>query len=146
MATADHPRHTPIQRFHPIRRNQLEQNQDSTLKLSNSRINNHFMIAPDSADCTPFLKALGDKTRWRIVEQLLSGTKTVNELADLLKVSQYNVSKQLRMLSQAGIVETEKRGKYVHCRMVPEMQRNMAKNKNQLDLGCCVFKFEPKCC
>ena len=104
------------------------------------------MVAPDSAVCTPYLKALADKTRWRIVEELLSASKTVNELVKHLNVSQYNVSKHLRILREAGIVEAEKRGKHVHCRIVPEFQRRVAKNKNQLDLGCCVFKFEQKCC
>jgi hypothetical protein len=33
------------------------------------------MTKPDSECCTPFLKALEDKTRWRIVRELLSGSR-----------------------------------------------------------------------
>jgi DNA-binding transcriptional ArsR family regulator len=100
------------------------------------------MTTPDSECCTPFLKALSDKTRWRIVEEALSGPITVSELARRLRVSQYNISKHLRILREAGIVESTRRGKHVHCRIVPAFQRRVAKNKNQLDLGCCVFRFE----
>jgi DNA-binding transcriptional ArsR family regulator len=97
---------------------------------------------PDAGCCTPFLKALADKTRWRIVQELLASPLTVSELAERLEVSQYNVSKHLRILRQAGIVEAARRGKHVHCRIVPVFQRCVANDKNQLDLGCCVFRFE----
>ena len=100
------------------------------------------MKTRDSDCCAPFLKALADKTRWRIVEELLSGPVTVCELAARLKASQYNTSKHLRVLRQAGIVEATRRGKHVHCRIAPAFQRRVARNKNQLDLGCCVFRFE----
>jgi DNA-binding transcriptional ArsR family regulator len=100
------------------------------------------MKTPDSQCCAPFLKALGDKTRWRIVQELLAGPETVSELTERLKVSQYNVSKHLRVLRQSGIVEAVKRGKNVHCRIVPDFQRPVGKNKSQLDLGCCVFRFD----
>jgi DNA-binding transcriptional ArsR family regulator len=100
------------------------------------------MKTPDSECCTPFLKALRDKTRWRIVQELLSGPETVNELAGRLEISQYDISKHLRILREAGMVETARRGKHVHCRIVPAFQRRVANKKNQLDLGCCVFRFE----
>jgi len=100
------------------------------------------MTRADSECCTPFLKALGDKTRWRIVQALLGGPVTVSELADRLEVSQYNVSKHLRILREAGMVVADRRGKHVHCRIVPAFRRRMAKKKNQLDLGCCVFRFD----
>jgi DNA-binding transcriptional ArsR family regulator len=100
------------------------------------------MTTPDFGCCTPFLKALADKTRWRMVQELLSSPLTVSELAERLAVSQYNVSKHLRVLRQAGIVETDRRGKHVHCRIVPAFQHRVATNENQLDLGCCVFRFD----
>jgi DNA-binding transcriptional ArsR family regulator len=100
------------------------------------------MTRTDSECCTPFLKALGDKTRWRIVQALLAGPVTVNELAERLDVSQYNVSKHLRILREARMVEATRRGKHVHCRIAPAFQRRVANNKNQLDLGCCVFRFD----
>ncbi|HTA31625.1 MAG TPA: metalloregulator ArsR/SmtB family transcription factor [Candidatus Cybelea sp.] len=100
------------------------------------------MSKSDSGCCTPFLKALGDKTRWRLVQELLAGPGTVSELAERLGASQYNISKHLRILREVGIVEALRRGKRVHCRIAPSFQSRVAKNKNQLDLGCCVFRFK----
>jgi len=91
--------------------------------------------------CTPYLKALADGTRWHIVQELLAGPLTAVKLGNRLKVSQCNVSKHLRVLREAGIVQTARRGKYLHCQIVPAFQRKVAKGKNQLDLGCCVFRF-----
>ena len=88
------------------------------------------------------LKALGDETRWRIVQQLLQRTLTVSELTQRLGVTQYNVSKHLRILREAGIVTTEKEGKNLNCTVDPELKRTIARSKNQLDLGCCTFKFD----
>jgi DNA-binding transcriptional ArsR family regulator len=100
------------------------------------------MTTPDSGGCAPFLKALADKTRWRMVQELLACPMTVSELAVRLEVSPYNVSKHLRILREAGMVEAAKRGKHVHCQIAPAFQRRVAKNKNQLDLGCCIFRFD----
>ncbi len=100
------------------------------------------MTTPGSECCAPFLKALADGTRWRIVQELLCAPLTVSELADRLNVSPYNASKHLRILREAGIVESARRGKHVRCQIVPAFRRRVAKNKNQLDLGCCVFRFE----
>ena len=102
-------------------------------------------MTPDSENCGPFLKALADKTRWHIVEELLAGPLTVGEIAARVKASQYNVSKHVRILRQAGIVETAKDGKHLRCHIAPCFQRKMAKDKKQLDLGCCVFRFGKDC-
>ena len=88
------------------------------------------------------LKALGDETRWRIVRELLKRTLTVSELTQRLTVTQYNVSKHLRILREAGIVTTEKHGKNLNCTVDPELKRKIARDKNQLDLGCCTFRFD----
>ncbi len=61
-------------------------------------------------DCTDILKALADRSRMRIVKALLASGHGVNDLAGELKLSQYNVSKHLRVLKQAGIVDVEPDG------------------------------------
>jgi len=88
------------------------------------------------------LKALADETRWRIVRQLLQKTLTVSELTERVGATQYNVSKHLRILREAGIVATEKQGKNLNCTVDPELKQRIARNKNQLDLGCCTFRFD----
>lgn len=92
--------------------------------------------------CIQMLKALADETRWRIIRELLAKSLTVNDLVVRLTVSQYNVSKHLRILREAGIIETERQGRCVECRVVPAFRLRLSQNRNQLDLGCCVFKFD----
>ena len=58
-------------------------------------------------------KALGDPTRLRILAQLSSGERCVNELAEHLEVSQSAVSHQLRILRSLDIVRYRKEGREV---------------------------------
>lgn len=97
---------------------------------------------PQQRDCIKMLKALGDETRWRIVRLLLKKTLTVGELTGRLGANQYNISKHVRILREAGIVVTEKAGRNLHCAVDSELKRKIARNKNQLDLGCCTFRFD----
>jgi DNA-binding transcriptional ArsR family regulator len=91
------------------------------------------------SDCIPMLKALADETRWRIVRELLKGPLTIGELTDQLQVSQYNVSKHVRVLREADIVETHKDGKHVQCSVIGSFRKRL--KRNELDLGCCTFRF-----
>jgi DNA-binding transcriptional ArsR family regulator len=92
--------------------------------------------------CQPFLKAMADETRWKIVRELLCRSLTVGELSSRLKVSQYNTSKHLRILREAGIVEADKDGRHLRCHIAPDFRRRVNKDNHQLDLGCCTFRFE----
>lgn len=88
------------------------------------------------------LKALADETRWRIVRELLAAPLTVGELVERLEVNQYNVSKHLRILREAGIVDTERDGKHVQCHVADSFRRQLTRNAKVLDLGCCTFRFD----
>lgn len=88
------------------------------------------------------LKALADETRWRIVRELLAAPRTVGEITERLDVTQYNVSKHVRILREAGILETERDGKHVECRVAEDFRKRLAKGGNLLDLGCCSFRFD----
>lgn len=88
------------------------------------------------------LKALADETRWRIIRELLGQSCTVGELVERIHVSQYNVSKHLRILRQAGIVETERNGKHVHCQVAEAFRKRFTRDDPVLDLGCCSFRFD----
>ena len=50
------------------------------------------------------LKALADRSRLRIIRTLLDHALTVNDLSERLGISQYNVSKHLRILREAGLI------------------------------------------
>ncbi|OGZ29360.1 MAG: hypothetical protein A2931_03315 [Candidatus Niyogibacteria bacterium RIFCSPLOWO2_01_FULL_45_48] len=60
-----------------------------------------------------FGKGIGSVLRYRIVEALFSGPKTVGELAEKTKQSQPLVSQHLRVLKEAGLVQDERRGQEV---------------------------------
>ncbi len=53
--------------------------------------------------------ALAEPNRFRIVELLRSGARPVNEIGERLKLNQPQVSKHLKVLKEAGIVEVQPR-------------------------------------
>jgi ArsR family transcriptional regulator len=70
-------------------------------------------------DAEKLFRALADEQRLRILNLLLldkQGT-CVCELVDSLRLPQYQVSRQLGMLRDAGLVASEKRGAWVYYRI-----------------------------
>ncbi len=61
-------------------------------------------------DCSEILNALSEPNRVRVVKTLRRRSMSVNEPADMLAISQYNVSKHLRVLRHAGIVQPHANG------------------------------------
>ncbi len=61
--------------------------------------------------------ALSDGTRRAIVSRLAVGETTLSELAEPFDMSLTAVSKHLRVLSEAGLVDIEKRGRTRHCKL-----------------------------
>lgn len=63
------------------------------------------------------LKVLADETRLRMLNLLVeAGDLCGCELEALLGLSQSNASRHLTRLRQAGLIEAEKRGQWVHFR------------------------------
>ena len=88
------------------------------------------------------LVPVSELNRLRIVRLLLQEQLGVNAIAERLDISQYNVSKSLRILKEAGLLEMEKSGKQRLYAVVPEFKNRLAKNKNILELDCCSFRFD----
>ena len=61
--------------------------------------------------------ALGDGTRRAILSQLKQGEVRLSDLAEPFEMSQTAVSKHVRVLSDAGLLIIEKRGRSRHCRL-----------------------------
>ena len=59
--------------------------------------------------------ALSDATRRAIVAQLARGEAPLSRLAEPFDMSLTAVSKHVRVLSDAGLVRVEKRGRTRHC-------------------------------
>jgi DNA-binding transcriptional ArsR family regulator len=53
--------------------------------------------------------ALAEPSRFRIVELLFSGPRSVNDIGERLRLNQPQVSKHLRVLKEAGLVDVEPR-------------------------------------
>ena len=66
------------------------------------------------------LAALADDTRVGIVEALAARDHTVNELVELFPISQPAISRHLRVLREAGVVESEAHGKLRIYRLNPQ--------------------------
>jgi DNA-binding transcriptional ArsR family regulator len=60
---------------------------------------------------TTTFAALGDPVRWAIVDRLVDGDATVNELAALFPISLQAVSKHIGVLESAGVVSRRREGK-----------------------------------
>lgn len=61
-----------------------------------------------------FYKIFGDSTRLRILEVLINKPMCVNEISEILDISQSAVSHQLKTLRSSNLVKTEKIGKNVY--------------------------------
>ena len=58
-------------------------------------------------------RAFSEASRLAIVQELKAGERSVSDIVDALPTSQANVSKQLKMLHDAGVVSRRKEGTQV---------------------------------
>ncbi|MCL4405410.1 MAG: metalloregulator ArsR/SmtB family transcription factor [Patescibacteria group bacterium] len=65
------------------------------------------------SEVNSFGKAFSNRTRYRIIEALLRGRKTVGELVRIVKLSQPAVSQHLKVLKSYKIVIDERRGQEI---------------------------------
>ena len=61
--------------------------------------------------------ALADPTRRAIVQRLAKGDASVNELAEPFEMSLPAVSRHLKVLEGAGLLQRRREGKYRPCRL-----------------------------
>lgn len=71
-----------------------------------------------------FAQALSDETRWRILQLVFNEPVCVCELADVLGMPQSSVSSHLQVIKKAGLLESERCGKWVYYR-VGESHRHL---------------------
>jgi len=105
---------------------------------------------------TDFIKAcraLGDDTRMNIFQLIKYKNFCVGAIAKKLGISQSAVSQHLRVLREAGLVEGEKRGYYVHYLIIEDAIKNFEKQaKNLLEKNeekvpsCPQEEIGDKCC
>jgi len=75
--------------------------------------------SPDRADLDAVFAALADGTRREILSMLLEDDMAVTDVAAPLPMSLAAVSKHLGVLSRAGLIIQEKRGRVKWCKLDP---------------------------
>ena len=103
------------------------------------------MVKSQTLDRT--FSALADPTRRLVLERLARGPASVSELAGPAGISLPGMLKHVRLLEEASLVTTEKRGRSRECRLAPDpmddaarwIERNRATWERRLDrLGAIV--------
>src|SRR5438445_11238071 len=79
---------------------------------------------PDPLSTT--FAALADPTRRGILARLAKGEATVTELAAPFNVSLPAISKHLKVLQRAGLIEQGRQAQWRPCRLKPEPLRDVA--------------------
>lgn len=72
-------------------------------------------IAPDRM--IRWLRACGEPSRLRLLALCAQGALSVSDLAQALRQSEPRVSRHLKILSEAGLIERERHGQWVHYRI-----------------------------
>src|SRR5258708_33551753 len=93
-------------------------------------------------DCIAALKALGEETRLRILRLLFKEPLSVTEISERLHATQYNISKHLRIMREAGLLVTEKQGKQRLYTVAGNLKSPVAAHYNILDLGCRTLRLD----
>jgi len=88
------------------------------------------------------LKALGEMNRLRIMRLLLNEELGVTAIGRRLRISGYNVSKHLRILKEAGLLEMRKSGRRRLYGVAAGLKDDLASNRTVLELDCCAFRFD----
>jgi DNA-binding transcriptional ArsR family regulator len=70
--------------------------------------------------------ALADPTRRAILARLAQGEATVSELARPFDISLPGVSKHLKVLARAGLIEQSRSAQWRPCRLDPEPLRDIS--------------------
>jgi DNA-binding transcriptional ArsR family regulator len=80
----------------------------------------------ESDALTTTFAALADPTRRAILARLAHGEATVTELAAPFDMSLPGISKHLKVLQRAGLIEQGRQAQWRPCRLAPEPLREVA--------------------
>jgi DNA-binding transcriptional ArsR family regulator len=75
---------------------------------------------------SPIFAALADPTRRAIVARLADGEATVSDLAAPFDMSLPAISRHLKVLQRAGLIEQGRQAQWRPCRLKPEPLRDVA--------------------
>jgi len=71
------------------------------------------------------LAVLAEPTRRRIADRLRAADSSVGDLVTALRMSQPAISKHLKVLREAGVVVSERRGSWIFYRLAPNVAQRL---------------------
>ncbi|MDB5067313.1 MAG: putative transcriptional regulator, partial [Chloroflexi bacterium] len=82
----------------------------------------------DTGSLTTVLRALGDPMRLRVLQLIAERPRSTQELAPLVGLSEAALSKQLRTLTEVGILQPRRDGYYVLYSLVEHPIATLSSN------------------
>ena len=84
------------------------------------------MVEPETLQLSHIFHALSDATRRRMLLELVSGERTVGQLAQPFSMSLAAASKHIKVLEQAGLVVRARQAQYRPCALDPGPLREVS--------------------
>jgi ArsR family transcriptional regulator len=75
---------------------------------------------PDASEAVDLLQAVADPVRWTILARLATRTACVCELQEHFRIAANLLSYHLKVLREAGLVTTARRGRWVDYSLAPD--------------------------
>ena len=82
-------------------------------------------MAFSAAAAERFFKVLGDNSRLRILQALSDGERSVSEILERTGLPQTLASFHLRILREAGVLATERKGPFIYYRLADSSLLNL---------------------
>ncbi|WP_435597334.1 ArsR/SmtB family transcription factor [Streptomyces anulatus] len=92
------------------------------------------------------IRALGDPLRLRIVTLLARETLCTTHLVEETGAKQTNLSNHLKVLREAGLVETEPCGRFTYYRLRPEVLAGLSEQFAALAASACAAGENKRAC
>ena len=92
--------------------------------------------------CAELLAALASPERLQIIRFLRDGPRNVSDIAEMLRTEMVNTSHHLGVLRSAGLIQGEKRGRFVFYSVVPGvLELDPSARLDHVNLGCCSLSL-----
>ena len=92
--------------------------------------------------CAELLAALASPERLKIIRFLRDGPRNVGDIAAMLETPMVNTSHHLSVLKAAGLIQSEKRGRFVFYSATPGvLELDDAASLDHVNLGCCRLEL-----
>ena len=84
-----------------------------------------MVVEASRASATDLLAVVADPVRWRLLAALTGGTRCVCQLQPIAAVSAPALSHHLRVLRDAGLVTSARRGRWIDYTLAPDTPQRL---------------------